>query len=478
MVQPGVDLQSRRSVRQPRRYSPGLVALAWGAAASLAIILLTTGAERRIGPMSWYATIAWVFPLVITVQGMAGILVARRRFRTRLPWPTERVDAFLIVVVPTIGRRDTLPALTRVVTSLMGRLPQHFVRFRIDLVIEERCDTLPALTDLCAALPGTRLVVIPRDYATPAGTRFKARANQYALERREQDGDSGPDVWVLHMDDDTGLSREAVGELAGFIDRQGRAARPRHLAQGVLAYPRELSRNQLTWYADAIRPGCDLSFFAFTTGRGSPRAGLHGELLLIRSSVEAEIGWDFGPTSLVEDAQFALLLCDRYPGASEWLPAWSEGASPARVSDFVKQRERWMWGLLELIVNPVVPLRRRVGILPNVLLWALAPVANPVLLITLAWALRDRDLGPAVIGAGLLWAVNYGFYVWLYWEGFRVNELAGRRSPDVLPQWVEGLLVVFAMPLWCVLECAGILSGVWKFVRRSRVEFTVIEKPA
>ena len=47
---------------------------------------------------------------------------------------------------------------------------------------------------------------------------------------------------------------------------------------------------RLLWLADAVRPASDVSVFAISTGRGTPRAGLHGELLLVRASVEATIG--------------------------------------------------------------------------------------------------------------------------------------------------------------------------------------------
>ena len=56
--------------------------------------------------------------------------------------------------------------------------------------------------DQKSALPGVRGVTVPRAYETPNGTRFKARANHYALTLRDTAG------WVLHLDDDT---CEAVG---------------------------------------------------------------------------------------------------------------------------------------------------------------------------------------------------------------------------------------------------------------------------
>ena len=48
------------------------------------------------------------------------------------------------------------------------------------------------------------------------------------------------DVWVLHMDDDTGVGPDTAEALARFIVHSASAGRRGlHLAQGVLTYPRE-----------------------------------------------------------------------------------------------------------------------------------------------------------------------------------------------------------------------------------------------
>ena len=52
---------------------------------------------------------------------------------------------------------------------------------------------------------------------------------------------------------------------------------------------------------------------------------------VVRASVEAAIGWDFGPAAIVEDAQFALEFAARYPGRTGWFPARCYGVSPATL---------------------------------------------------------------------------------------------------------------------------------------------------
>ena len=48
----------------------------------------------------------------------------------------------LIVVVPTIGRHDTYPALERSVISYCRYLPSYFPHLRIDVIAEEGSEAL------------------------------------------------------------------------------------------------------------------------------------------------------------------------------------------------------------------------------------------------------------------------------------------------------------------------------------------------
>ncbi|MDH2414457.1 glycosyltransferase family 2 protein [Nocardioides sp. CER19] len=431
--------------------------------------------EESAGPLNWYTSFFWSLPILSSSLGLAGVVVQRRRRRVAPPLEEApgRVDDLLIVVVPTVARLDNVVALERVVRSFLRQLPEHFSQVRVDVVIEEGS---PGTDDVArlASHPGVRVITVPRRYSTERGTRFKARANHYAHELRVRDGEAKDDVWVLHMDDDTAVGPDTATALAGFINRQATAGPDvRHLAQGVLAFPRELAASRLLWLADAVRPGCDLSLFAATTGRGSPRIGLHGELLLVRASVEAEIGWDFGPCAIVEDAQFALEFCARYPARSEWFTGRSYGAAPANLRDFLRQRERWSWGLLSLVTDRAIPYRRRALLLTMVAVWASAPLQHPAIPLVLAVVLADASTGPVSPLIIPLWSLNIAFCVWLYWEGLKVNADASARAQRA---WWEPAALVVLLPLFALWEAAGIARGLTKFLRGSDRSFTVITK--
>lgn len=462
--------QLRRPVWRPR------FASFWTAYLVFVVLYWAVGREPRPGLIGWYITIVWTLPILASIRGvLGGILVSRRMLREQeMDRPVGVSTATLIVVVPTIGRHDTQPALRRVLHSFCNFLPAYFPRMRVDVVIEETCEASGSIAALAAESTHVRVLTIPSEYRTPKGSRFKARANEYANELRIAEGEATDDVWVLHMDDDTAVGQDTAEYLVRFIGEQQSIGEQRlHLTQGVLTYPRELAANRLTWLADAIRPGCDISLFAVATGRGSPIAGLHGELLLVRASVEATIGWDFGPRTTVEDAEFALWFSDKYNKRCDWFPGRSYGASPATVSDFIKQRERWFSGLLELAFRGTMPFLRRLLLLHNVMLWALTPFAYPGIIL-LVGALLSFDTGPTSAALLPLWALNVAFSIWLYWEGLKINVLS-----SAVPRrfWWEALSVVALLPVFLLWEVAGITRAIFHFARNRESCFAVIAKP-
>ncbi len=429
--------------------------------------------DGTVGVLGVVTTTLWTIPFSSSLIGLAGLLRTRRVLTAaRDTTPVGPVDAMLIVVVPTIGRQDTYPALERVVASYCEHLPALFPRLRVDVVVEENCGARDAIEKLAGQL--VRIVTVPAAYATPAGTRFKARANHFANEKRIADGEAGDDVWVLHMDDDTSVGPDTSVELARFVHAQQDDPDPLHLAQGVLTFPREHAARRLIWLADSIRPAQDVSLYAITTGRGTPRAGLHGELLIVRASVEAEIGWDFGPRTVVEDSQFALSFVHRHPGRSGWFAGRSFGATPVNFADLLRQRERWAWGLLELSVDRRIPLRHRMLLVHNMIIWSAGPFQHVGVIVVAGILLGDFDTFPASAALLPLWAVNVGFQVWTYWEGLTLNA---RASAEKRSTWFDRVCMLPLIPFFTLMETVGFLRGFVRFVRHHEPAFAVIAKP-
>ncbi|HEX8348252.1 MAG TPA: glycosyltransferase family 2 protein [Actinoplanes sp.] len=436
-------------------------------------------AQPGHGPLGWVLTVLWSWPILSSLVGIYGAVSTRISLRRRRKWFDDsaafRCNDMLVVVVPTIGRHDTYPALERSVLSYVHHLPACFPSMRVDIITEEGCEAQQRIRLLAARSPLIRVVTVPKRYTTANGTRFKARANHYSHELRIAEGEARDDVWVLHMDDDTGVALDTAIAMAQFIERQRWAGDDtRHLAQGILTYPRENAANMLTWLADAVRPADDIARFAAFTGAGTPLSGLHGELLLVRASIEATIGWDFGPKAIVEDAQLALTFCKRYPGRSAWFQGRCYGASPATVQDFIKQRERWAWGLVGLACNRTIPLRHRIFLAYSVVSWVAGPLQHVAFVLLVGALLGDMNTTPVSLLILPLWAINMGYTVWMYLEGLKINA---RVSEGGRRRWWEPIAVLLLIPVFSLLEGIGGFRGFVKFVRRAENKFVVIAKP-
>jgi beta-1,4-mannosyltransferase len=470
--------RTRELHRRLARWRPAY----WPLVVSYLLVLVSTGwfAEPSAGVLAWPLTVVWTWPLFGTLIGIVGIRRTRKRLRkSEARWSGHGLtssDDFLIVVVSTIGRDDTYPALERSVLSYIAYLPRCFPRLRIDIVIDEGCEATGRIAGLAAGSELIRLVTVPMRYRTANGTRFKARASHYSHELRIREQENRDDVWVLHMDDDTGVGPDTALSMARFIEEQFYAGRDaKHMAQGILTYPREYAGNWLTWLADSARPAEDVARFSAWTGSGTPRAGLHGELLLVRASIEATIGWDFGPRSLAEDAEFALIFSARYEGRSAWFSGRSYGASPASLRDFFRQRERWSWGLSALVFNPSLQLRNRLLLGYSVMSWVVGPIQNVGVVLLLGLLVGDPNTSPVVLLVVPFWALNMAYAIWMYWEGLRLNAAVsggGRRK------WWEPWAVILLIPVFGLMEGVGGLRGFVKFARRVENKFTVIAKPS
>jgi hypothetical protein len=439
-----------------------------------ATLYMYTGQTTILG---WIFTFVWSLPILSNVVGIYGMFAARRKIaatRRTVNDVRPSLQDKLLVVVPTIGRHDTYPALERSVLSYVQYLPEYFPYLRIDIISEEGCAAMGKLIALAEQSQYLRLVVVPKHYKTRAGTRFKARANHYSHELRIMEGDVEDDIWVLHMDDDTAVGPDTAIAAVNFINRQRMSREPKHLAQGVLTYPRENRSHWLTWMADAVRPGDDLARFAALTGSGTPISGLHGELLLIRSSIEAQIGWDFGPKAITEDAQLALTFCRMYPGRSDWFEGRCYGASPSSIRDFIKQRERWSWGLVGLSLNRTIPLRYRLFLGYCMFNWVLGPLQNILFVLIVGFLMHIFSLSPASPYVLVLWAINMGYSIWMYWEGYKAN-MASSADPRRRP--LELICLVLFLPLFSLLEGWGGIRGFYRHASGKENEFIVIAKP-
>jgi hypothetical protein len=317
-----------------------------------------------------------------------------------------------------------------------------------------------------------RIVNVPTEYRTPLGARFKTRANQFAMEARREAGENTQDCYVYHLDDDTHIGRDTAASLAEFIELDGDRF---YLAQGILTFPHELTRSKVCRLADSIRPADDLTRFAFFTGvLGTPLGGLHGEHLIIRADIEDEIGWDF-PDTVIEDAYFAVQFATKYPRRSTTLNSYSYGASPASVRDLLRQRRRWIEGLLRLAFNRRLPLLPKLPLLYSIFTWSLAPFQFVGLALLISYAAGFDNTSPISPLLLPLWALGLAGVFWSYLEGLKINLSASYRPP---PHLLLSILIIPAIYMITLLETFGVMLGIVRFLGfGSQKVSEVITKP-
>lgn len=417
-----------------------------------------------------YATLSWSFGMPIIVMSFIGAIWSRS---LKISSYKGRVSNQIVFVIPTIGSHGVLGALFRVVDSIIKYAPRNLDNWRVDVITEQMSTALEEIREQYRSEPNVNVVVVPKDYRTSGGSINKSRALQYGIEYRIERKENNPETWFFHLDDDASIGADTVAAIAEHIKFKGDKY---YIAQGVLAFPHHLSKSLIAKFADSMRPTDDLTrFFFFTALLKTPLVGLHGENLLVRSDVEAEIGWDSGSRPISDDSCFGLRFSEKYRGKSSFLPAFTYGASPSNVRDMLRQRRRWLVDLTNLGIYGPLPWKYRLLLIYSVLFWS-SMITQNVILVTMVLQyfhlLAFQLITPPM---GIMWAFTFSFWIWFYWNGLHINTQVSEKPT---PFWKSALLMI---PMFFLvigpLEFLGGAMGIYAFVRKEN-KFEVISKPS
>ena len=408
-----------------------------------------------------YATLSWSFGMPIIIMSFIGALMSKS---LRISKYKGKITNLVIFEIPTIGSYDVIPALTRVVDSILKYAPRNLDNWRVDLVTEEWAEALSEIDGKYGADPHVKMVVVPRNYQTENLSINKSRALQYATETHRASGENSDDIWIFHLDDDASVGPDTVAAIAEHIKFKGDKY---YIAQGVLAFPHHLSKSLVAKFADSMRPTDDLTrFFFFTALLKTPLVGLHGENLLVRSDVEGNIGWDSGNRPISDDSCFGLRFSEKYPGRSSFLPAFTYGASPSTVRDMLRQRRRWLVDLTNLGIYGPLPWRYRLLLIYSILFWSSMATQNVMLAVLILEGLHIIAYQLMTAPMAVMWAFTFSFWIWFYWNGLYINSAL---SQEKVPFWKKAALMV---PLFFLvigpLEVLGGLMGLYAFLRNER----------
>jgi beta-1,4-mannosyltransferase len=351
----------------------------------------------------------------------------------------------VIFQVTAIGKNvRALEMSARSVLYWVRHAPALGYRHELWLVVEpEGYATDPLRYDALAAA-GARLLVVPRTYATPLGTRGKARALQYAVERRQAEGRSNASTWVYHQDEETCVGEDTLRGLGEFV-RAGRAL----AGVGVILYPVDWAGTP-SHVQELTRTYDDLRVLDSMTLPGNPTSGVHGSHLVVRADVEDAVGWDSIGYSPAEDLTFEIRLRSRYGSPFGVLKGFAYEKGAFSLSDQLRQRRRWVHGVLHaLFRSREISTRRRLTLLYSALSWFSALPSVAVLAMSVAF-----HYGPILVAT----SVFTGF-VWVtmatgYLEGYRMHAAYVRRTtsyPRLALHAVVGALVDVVAPWYALV---------------------------
>ncbi|MCH1771387.1 MULTISPECIES: glycosyltransferase family 2 protein [Metallosphaera] len=276
-----------------------------------------------------------------------------------------------------------------------------------------------------------RMEVVPAEYGTRNGSMFKARALQYAVEQRRG---TGSDTWVYYHDEETVFGEDSVLGIAEFV--QG----DRDVGVHPIVYPVNW-RGDVLSTIETLRTSNDVVSLSL-----SPRGMWHGSGFMVRGEVEREIGWDFGPVR-AEDLLFHLRASRRFRYGV--MKGFVYEIPPQNFMDFMRQRRRWILGILDGFKDGRMDVRNKVKYLLGLTSWYSSALG---FLVPLFVYMRDASaplpIGPYLTGPiwfTLLLTLKDGFVLTRRYAGLR-----GRDLPSFMVKGLVGLMLEAIAP-WYTL---------------------------
>jgi beta-1,4-mannosyltransferase len=195
------------------------------------------------------------------------------------------------------------------------------------------------VTDGREKYEGCTTLNVPEDYTCRKAVH-KGRAFQYALEYRRQKYGNLNEFWILHLDEESQVTRNVVMACVDFIEKNP----SKLIAEGAINYPIKFLNTQLLIPSllEAERSfGC---YFCCTQMNLTP-VWLHGSNLLVRADLEDEIGWE--ADSIAEDACFGYRVANSKGNVFGWTHGTLLEQPAFTIKDCMKQRIRWYRGSIQ-----------------------------------------------------------------------------------------------------------------------------------
>lgn len=337
----------------------------------------------------------------------------------------------VIFQITAIGKNPgALEASARSVLYWVQRTPKLAFRFALWIIVEpEGYLGAPGVFDDLVR-DGARLVVVPTGYETPLGTHGKARALQFACDERRRLGWSSANVWVYHQDEETCVGEDTLRGISEFV-RDGRAL----VGTGVILYPIDWT-GAPSHIQELTRSFDDFRVVDSLTQPGNPLTGFHGSHFLARADAEDAVGWDASGYSPAEDLQFEIRFRARFGASFALLRGFAYEKGAFSMIDQIKQRRRWMHGILGALQGtPELPRTRRAVLLYSALSWYSALPSVAILAASAVFR-----YGPVLLVTGLFTGFIWTSMLLGYVGGYRLHRAYLRQRPSWGSLLLNGVL--------------------------------------
>lgn len=307
--------------------------------------------------------------------------------------------------------------------------------------------------------PSVREIVVPFNYRTAKKTLFKARALQYCLE--DSVNDLKNEDWIVHLDEETILTRGSVIGILNFI-----AKGTSSFGQGVITYANEEIVCWITTIFDLSRVGNDYGIIRFCLKYfRKPLFSWKGSYVVSNAGAERNVSFDFGiHGSIAEDCFFGLMAWNK--GYSfDFIEGEMWERSPFSLTDYVKQRRRWVQGITLTFFSKDIPFKQKVGISFSLLSWITMPLTASNSVLTFLYPL------PMPIVFHFLCAFMGGVMMFLFIIG-ALKSFNYKRT-GICKFLLICLASVLLLPCFVLTETCAVVYAFFTF---STIEFHTIKK--
>jgi hypothetical protein len=314
------------------------------------------------------------------------------------------------LVIVFVARGQNIDALGRSVFYTQTLLNRYSIHYEIEVVTDLDVET-KIRNDYATIGSKVFFYEVPDHYETENIAKYKARALHYLIDSRKRS--LLDNTWYLHFDEESQITLECIAGLHKFFkDKESHSV----VAQGEIKYnAHNYGKNLLITAIDSIRTGDDLGRFRFQLKLlGVPVFGIHGSFILIPAKLEHHIGFDLGGRgSITEDAYFALTAAEM-GYKFRWIDGFIREQSPFSVGDLIKQRRRWISGLVLLANDNQLKLKTRLPLKINLFLWQISWISIFVTIVNViiggSWFPTELAYAAAIITGGFYSMYTVGSY--------------------------------------------------------------------